>query len=248
MRIFSRKDDVRDFNNEMLHRVCGTAVCTIQAEHNNPSQQKTKTGEAGGEYNTLTDHKSGKMKEREKKKANKHKHKQDCKNKLTQGLDARVMLTSNLNTACGLTNGTVGTLKELVFAENASPSELPIAAIVDFPHYRGTHGVSVDGKQCVPICPVERRFGGHNQHFRKQLPLALAWATTVHKSQGLTLDAIVLNLGPTEFCDGLTYVALSRVKKLSGIFWDSKADVTDHRLKLARVCHKGLDIVASLCT
>ncbi|KAI3949437.1 hypothetical protein MKX01_000085 [Papaver californicum] len=48
---------------------------------------------------------------------------------------------------------------------------------------------------------------------RTQLPLILCWAIAVYKSQGLTLDQAVVDIGPRESL-GLTFVALSRTKKI----------------------------------
>ncbi|MGI6879466.1 ATP-dependent DNA helicase [Microbacterium sp. gxy059] len=51
-----------------------------------------------------------------------------------------------------------------------------------------------------------------------QFPLRLAWAVTIHKSQGKTYDRAVIDLGQGAFAPGQTYVALSRLTSLDGLY------------------------------
>ena len=75
-------------------------------------------------------------------------------------------------------------------------------------------------KECTPIIEISRKFsvGRKRAYFvdRRQFPLRLAAAKTIHKSQGSTMDDGVLHFGKRKI-DHIHYVGLSRIKKLTNV-------------------------------
>ena len=121
----------------------------------------------------------------------------------------------NLWPDVGLCNGSTGTLIDLIYQVNQQPPDLPVSVIVQFDNYTGP-SVNNTVPCCVPICPATATVQLHDGiHERQQLPLKLAYALTIHKSQGLTLDKAWIDLGKSEKCPGISYVALSRVRSSS---------------------------------
>ena len=130
---------------------------------------------------------------------------------------ARVMLTTNLWVQVGLVNGAMGTVVAICYDDaGESPPRLPVAVTVRFDSFSGP--TLSDGS--VPITPLRRTWLSIDKTCsRLQLPLKLAWAVTIHKCQGMTLNKAVVDLGKKEFSAGLTFVACSRVRQLKDLLF-----------------------------
>ena len=130
-------------------------------------------------------------------------------------------------------------------------------------YVNGTLGKVIDFDEGFPIVEtVERRQifvgpeewtveeGSKVRAEIRQIPLRLAWAITVHKSQGMSLDAAEIDLSKS-FTYGMGYVALSRVRSLAGIklmgmnnmAWQVDEEVLEFDEELRQISN---DIVLSL--
>ena len=100
---------------------------------------------------------------------------------------------------------------------------MPRVIIVKFENYTGPELIKGHPK-CVPIAPVTREWvDGKSVRSRTQFPLRLSWAMTIHKSQGLTLNQAVIDIGEKDITTGSTFVACSRLKTLNGLYFEPKA-------------------------
>lgn len=98
-----------------------------------------------------------------------------------------VMLTRNLWDEVGLVNGALGYIENVFFAPSSKLSQLPNKIAVMFEKYCGVL-LNKDYQIIVPITPILR---GN----MRQIPLKMAWALTIHKSQGMTLQQATVDIG-----------------------------------------------------
>ncbi|XP_038298576.1 ATP-dependent DNA helicase PIF1 [Canis lupus familiaris] len=115
-------------------------------------------------------------------------------------LGAQVMLVKNLAVSRGLVNGARGVVVGFETEGRGLPQVRFLCGVTKVIHAdRWT--VQATGGQLLS---------------RRQLPLQLAWAISIHKSQGMSLDCVEISLGRV-FASGQAYVALSRARSLEGL-------------------------------
>jgi ATP-dependent DNA helicase PIF1 len=115
---------------------------------------------------------------------------------VTVCLGAQVMITYNYDASRGLVNGTRG----VVTATDQKTATIRL----------------VDGREeVIPYIKIEQE--DDPDVGIDFMPLKLAWAVTIHKSQGMTLDAIEIDIGSNIFTVGQAYTALSRARSLESV-------------------------------
>ena len=202
---------VAEFNYTRL-RDTGCPVLPVHARHSSPSCASIDSEEFGGLVPTLL---------------------------LT--INCRIMLLENIWTECGLVNGSRGTLCDVVWPTAATQprEEMPLCLLLHFESYTGPpigfDLPGIDSSKIVPVYPSRRsqvqpststRTSGR---WRQQFPVSLAYAITIHKSQGMTLDRAVVDVKSRGFPRplGLLYVALSRVRRLQDLMFFTDITLDD---------------------
>jgi ATP-dependent DNA helicase PIF1 len=120
--------------------------------------------------------------------------------KLKIGSQVMCIINIELDNGATLCNGSQGIITRL------SEQGLPV---VKFGAFETVMGYHIWPSENIPGIGVS------------QLPLILAWALTIHKAQGATLDIAEIDAGSGIFECGQTYVALSRVKSIEGLYLTS---------------------------
>jgi ATP-dependent DNA helicase PIF1 len=125
----------------------------------------------------------------------------DSKVRLKVGAQVMCIANLDLEGTLPICNGSRGIVKS--FGATGLPIvEFKHGAVLEIGHHKWQ-------SETIPCIAV------------KQIPLILAWAITIHKSQGASLDMAEIDVGNNIFECGQTYVALSRVKSLEGLYLKS---------------------------
>ncbi|XP_029162230.1 uncharacterized protein LOC114933816, partial [Nylanderia fulva] len=124
---------------------------------------------------------------------------------ITIKIGAKVMIRRNIDASLGLVNGTIAKVISIVretSTDDVEKIKLLLPSGLEYEIERVTAKFQVLDRAYV---------------IRKQFPLSLSYGITIHKSQGLSLQSVVMDIGNSVFSCGQIYVALSRVTSLEGV-------------------------------
>jgi ATP-dependent DNA helicase PIF1 len=119
---------------------------------------------------------------------------------------AVVMCTTNLNVDEGICNGSQGTIIDFVDSPTREHNTIMVPL------------VQFSNGKIMRVAPFHRQSEEFPSISVCQIPLCLAWALTIHKIQGASLHMAEMDIGRSIFEYGQTYVALSRIRSLDGLF------------------------------
>lgn len=123
--------------------------------------------------------------------------------KIELRVGSKVMCLQNLDFLAGIVNGSQGIVSSFIDGN---------------PNIKFSSGLE------RIILPIKWTTEEYPSYHVEQIPLTLAWAITIHKSQGMTLDYAKIDIGSSIFAPGQIYTAMSRIKTLNGLYLRNKID------------------------
>jgi len=129
-----------------------------------------------------------------------------CEKEIKLKIGAQVMCIINIKSESG---------DEILVCNGSQGIVTGFSEVIGYPKVKYNNGVH---RVMTPHTWISDKIPGIGV---SQVPLILSWALTIHKSQGATLDAAEIDVGSGIFECGQTYVALSRVKSLNGLYLTS---------------------------
>ena len=119
-------------------------------------------------------------------------------------IGCQVMCIANVDQENNLVNGSQGVIKSFEYCQT-NKKNYPVIKFENIENeiLLKEHSWEIDENNIYSV---------------KQIPLILSWAITIHKSQGISIDNALIDIGNSIFEYGQTYVALSRVKSLDGLY------------------------------
>lgn len=118
-------------------------------------------------------------------------------------LNCKIMLQRNIDVTNGLVNGAIGIIENIINGIDGKPEKIQV----------------VFNDKCYYLERIIGKFevfyGAYV--YRKQFPITVAYGITIYKSQGMSLENCVVDVGNSIFSCGQTYVALSRVCSLKSL-------------------------------
>ena len=236
LHVYANNENCNIRNEKMLNRLNGP-VYIIKAEDSLPS---VKVNMSQVDLTRLATNKTGNL-----------------THTLLLKVGARVFLSTNVDVGDGLTNGVFGTVTGIItsrqLCENGDTFEEVRVVLVRFDSDRV--GKEARAKSlykrvdpsAVPISKSEVSFRTKRTDndntvnvIRKQFPLVLSWAVTIHKVQGMTMDCIVVDMAMEKgrYMNGQAYVALSRVRTYDGLHI---INYNRHQIRVSRQVKKEME-------
>ena len=148
---------------------------------------------------------------------------------LTISIGSRVIYTSNTLVNKGLVNSAIGTVRDIIWKTGQDPDQESLYTIIV--EFDNSQGLEYNRQKAVLIfLIIQDTEVAKAAGTRTIFPLRITFAIIIHKSQGLTLEQIVVDLKKGKLGLGAAYISISRVKIYQGLIFVYFLDIEKFRI------------------